>query len=106
MKKVILIVLSTFVTSCSSTPSVKPKVSIAVSQANQEAKITVLDRVSKSDKSMQKLANMSAQGAAASLGCPDNQATVAWENNGNAIVSDENPNAKVITLLVKCANGL
>jgi hypothetical protein len=49
---------------------------------------------------------MSAQGAAASLGCPDNQATVAWENNGSAIVSDENPNAKVITLLVKCANGL
>ena len=65
MKNVILVVLSILVTSCSSTPSVKPKVSIAVSQANQEAKITVLDKVSKSDKSLQKLANMSVQGAAA-----------------------------------------
>ena len=106
MKKITFIIFSLLIVGCSSTTNVKRKVSIEISQENQSARIIVIDKISKSDNSMKELARLSLPGIIASLGCKGNNIDASWENSGNSVTSTENPDAKTITLLVQCANGI
>ena len=106
MKTIVFIIFSILVVGCSSTTNVKRKVSIEISQENQSARIITIDKISKSDNSMKKLVRLSLPGVVASLGCKDNNVNASWENGGYSVTATENPDAKTITLLVRCANGI
>ena len=102
MHKIFSLLFILLLGACNSTPSVKPEVEIGYSKNTNTASVRMINRLSSSDKSLEKLAVDSSKAVGHMLNCKSGKMKRTWANGGKTEIDPANPNAKFLVLNVEC----